>query len=129
MDVCQGFRQLLLAAALGCGLPAAGADFGAEPRKFFAYYGLFGRFSLRKHDLSMCFSVHIIKVKPAENTAFMVWTRTDARKHGQPWTHYYRCNRCYMCCVFHQHYQTKTYNLPQKIFEIFHIEKQILKGL
>ena len=100
------------------------------PRKFFACYGLFGRFSLRKHDLSVCFSVHIIKVKPAENTAFMVWTRTDARKHGQPWTHYYRCNRCYVCCVFHQHYQTKTYNLPsgrkQLRFSIF--ESKFLKG-
>ena len=40
------------------------------PGKFFAYYGLFGRFSLRKHDLSVCFSVHIIKVKPAENDGF-----------------------------------------------------------
>ena len=40
---------------------------GDPARKIFAYYGLFGRFSLEKHDLSVCFSVHIIKVKPAES--------------------------------------------------------------
>ena len=67
LDIWEGRTRTL---SVPAALPAAGAGSQAEPRKFFAYYGLFGRFSLRKHDLSVCFSVHIIKVKPDEKQRF-----------------------------------------------------------
>ena len=72
----------------------------------------------------MCFSVHIIRVKPAEIDEFH---GMDAYGCKETW---HWCNRCYACCVFHQHYQTKTYNLPSgRNFLRFSIFKsKFLKG-
>ena len=52
-------------------LPAAGVGSRLRPGIFLYITGYLDDFlNFKKHDLSVCFSVHIIKVKPAENDGF-----------------------------------------------------------
>ena len=98
-------------------------------RKIFAYYGLFGRFSLRKHDLSVCFSVHIIKVKPDEKQRLLWYGRVRMqgnmgnRGHTTIGTIDVMCVLCFINIIKQKHIICRRKFL---IFSIF--KSKFLKG-